>query len=55
MTTASGMSASGFELNVHRSSNQSPLHTIFLLAGGAMPPVMRVLIVATINGMPQTF
>jgi hypothetical protein len=49
VTTASGMSASGFELNFILS-NQSPLHTIFLLAGGAMPPVMRVLIVATING-----
>ena len=49
VTTASGMSASGVELNFILS-NQSPLHTIFLLAGGAMPPVMRVLIVATING-----
>jgi hypothetical protein len=52
VTNASGMSASGFELNF-TLSNQSPLHTIFLLAGGAMPPIMRVLIVVTINGTPN--
>jgi hypothetical protein len=33
-------------------SKSSPLHTVFLLAGGAVPPVMRTLIVATINGTP---
>lgn len=49
VTTASGMGASGFELNF-TLSKQSPLNTIFLLAGGAMPPIMRVVIVATING-----
>ncbi|WP_347351808.1 hypothetical protein [Intrasporangium sp.] len=31
---------------------RSPLHTIFLLTGGAVPPVMRTLIVATVNGTP---
>jgi hypothetical protein len=34
-------------------SKKSPLHTIFLLAGGALPPIMRVIIVATINGTPN--
>jgi hypothetical protein len=49
VTTASGSAASGFELSFTLST-QSPLHTIFLLAGGAMPPILRVVIVATING-----
>ena len=52
VTTASGASASGFEL-AFMLSNQSPLHTIFLLAGGAMPPIMRTVIVVTINGTPN--
>jgi hypothetical protein len=47
--TTSGNSMSGFEL-AFTLGNQSPLHTIFLLAGGAMPPILRVVIVATING-----
>ncbi len=43
---------SGFELNFTLSNN-SPLQTIFLLAGGAMPPMIRVVLVATINGTPD--
>jgi hypothetical protein len=42
----------GFRLSFTLSKH-SPLHTIFLLAGGSLPPVMRTLIVATINGTPQ--
>ena len=34
-------------------SNQSPLQTLFLLAGGATPPLMRVQIVVTVNGSPD--
>jgi hypothetical protein len=34
-------------------SKRSPLHTTFLLAGGAVPPVMRMLVVATVNGTPH--
>jgi len=52
VTTTSGETASGFELRF-TLSNHSPLHTIFLLSGGAMPPFIRVVIVATINGAPQ--
>lgn len=52
VTTTSGTSASGFELSF-TLSNRSPLHTIFLLSGGAMPPIMRVVIVATMNGTPN--
>jgi hypothetical protein len=43
---------SGFRLSFNLSKH-SPLHTIFLLAGGSLPPVMRTLIVATINGTPR--
>jgi hypothetical protein len=42
----------GFRLTFNLSK-RSPLHTIFLLAGGAVPPVMRTLIVATVNGTPH--
>ena len=52
VTTTSGTTASGFELSF-TLSNRSPLHTIFLLSGGAMPPIMRVVIVATMNGTPN--
>lgn len=52
VTTTSGESASGFELKFTLSNN-SPLHTIFLLSGGSMPPIMRVVIVVTISGMPH--
>lgn len=52
VTTASGKNASGFELSFTLATN-SPLHTIFLLAGGAMPPILRVIIVVTINGSPS--
>jgi hypothetical protein len=34
-------------------SNDSPLHTIFLLAGGGIVPFIRVILVATINGIPD--
>jgi len=43
---------SGFELQF-TLSNKSPLHTIFLLSGGSLPPIMRVVIVVTINGTPE--
>ncbi|MEO6740829.1 MAG: hypothetical protein ABIP20_11285 [Chthoniobacteraceae bacterium] len=52
VTTASGDTASGFELKF-TLSNRSPLHTIFLLAGGAMPPILRTIIVVTMNSTPQ--
>jgi len=41
-----------FEL-VFTISNRSPLHTMFLLAGGATIPIMRVIIVVTVNGTPN--
>ena len=34
-------------------SNRSPLHTIFLLSAGVAVPLVRVVIVVTINGTPE--
>lgn len=34
-------------------SVQSPLHTLFLLSGGGVVPLLRVIVVVTVNGMPQ--
>jgi hypothetical protein len=33
--------------------NRSPLQTLFLLAGGASIPLVRVVLVATVNGSPE--
>jgi hypothetical protein len=41
----------GFRLTFNLSKH-SPLHTIFLHAGGVLPPVMRTLLVATVNATP---
>jgi hypothetical protein len=47
--SGSGETQSGFELTF-RLSNRSPLHTLFLLTGGSMPPVFRVVIAVTHRG-----
>lgn len=52
VTTTSGTTPSGFELQFSLST-RSPLHTIFLLSGGGLPPIMRVVIVVTMNGTPN--
>lgn len=43
---------SGFQLSFNLS-NQSPLHTLFLLSGGAPLLFMRVIIAVTLNGSPN--
>lgn len=43
---------SGFQLNF-TLSNQSPLHTLFLLSGGSPVPILRVIVVVTLNGSPN--
>jgi hypothetical protein len=43
--------ASGFDLSF-TLSNRSPLHTLFLLAAGETP-LLRVILIVTINGSPQ--
>ncbi len=45
----SGETPSGFELTFALEKD-SPLNTIFLLAGGVSLPILRVALVATING-----
>ena len=47
--TTNSDSGSGFQLEF-TLSNRSPLQTIFLLAGGASIPLVRVLIIVTVNG-----
>ena len=51
-TTGGNRSPSGFTL-VFTLSTQSPLHTIFLLSGGGVIPLMRVVLIATVNGIPD--
>ena len=43
---------SGFELTF-TLSNRSPLSTLFLLSAGASIPLVRVMIIVTINGTPE--
>jgi hypothetical protein len=53
ITTAAGnRSPSGFTIQFTLANN-SPLHTIFLLGAGAVIPLIRVVIVATVNGVPD--
>jgi len=52
VTTASG-SSSGFQLTF-KLSTRSLLHTVFLISGGASIPLIRVVLIATINGIPST-
>ena len=48
----SGETTSGFELTFALDKH-SPLHTLFFLSGGAMIPVIRVVIAVTVNGTPE--
>lgn len=48
----SGMTESGFELQF-KVGRKSALETLFLLAGGASIPLVRVVIVMTVNGTPE--
>jgi hypothetical protein len=48
----SATGTSGFQLTFSLA-NSSPLQTLFLLAGGAPVPIMRVILVATFGGLPQ--
>jgi hypothetical protein len=49
--TSSAGSPSGFQLSF-TLNNRSPLHTLFLVAG-AQTPLLRVIIVVTVNGAPN--
>jgi hypothetical protein len=50
--TDTSQGQTGFELKFSLDT-RSPIHTVFLIAGGATPPLMRVVIVATVNGLPE--
>jgi hypothetical protein len=47
--TTKAVGASGFELNFIIDVD-SPLQTLFLIGGGAIPPLVRVVIAVTVNG-----
>jgi hypothetical protein len=49
----SGETQSGFELSFELPA-RSPLRTLFLLTGGGSLPLMRVVLVVTINGIAQS-
>lgn len=51
-TSAEPRAQSGFSLTF-TLNNRSPVTTLFLLAGGILPPVIRVVLFTTINGLPQ--
>ncbi len=51
VTTSVG-ARSGFQL-AFTLSNRSPLHTFFVIASNASPLALRVILVATINGVPD--
>jgi hypothetical protein len=50
--TTNDVGTSGFELSF-TVSTRSPLHTLFLLTGGGSIPLLRVIIVVTLNGTPN--
>jgi hypothetical protein len=50
--TAAHGAPGGFEL-VFSIDKRSPLTTLFVVAGGAVPPILRVIVVATVSGRPE--
>lgn len=42
-----------FELSFE-VGQRSPLHTLFMLSGGALPPIFRVVLIAIVKGTPET-
>ena len=50
--TSTAGKGSAFQLTF-TLSNKSPLHTLFLFLGGAAIPLVRVIIVVTLNGTPE--
>lgn len=50
--TVNDVGASGFQLSF-TLDNHSPLHRLFFFSGGALVPIMRVVIVVIVNGTPH--
>lgn len=51
-TSAEPRAQSGFSLTF-TLNNRSPVTPLFLLAGGSIPPIIRVVLFVTLNGTPQ--
>ena len=49
--TTNDVGESGFKLTF-MIGTRSPLHTLFLLSGGSPIPILRTIIIATVNGTP---
>ncbi|MEP7012881.1 MAG: hypothetical protein ABJC13_21370 [Acidobacteriota bacterium] len=53
VTVSSGaMAESGFQLTFNLGK-RSPLETLFLVAGSSLPPIIRVVLIATVNGQAE--
>jgi len=52
VTSSSGSTESGFQISFRLHKN-SPLHTLFLISGGSMPPILRTIIIVTMNAKPE--
>jgi hypothetical protein len=53
VTVSSGAAAeSGFQLTFNLGK-RSPLETLFLVAGSSLPPIIRVVLIATVNGQAE--
>jgi len=52
VVTTSGTTTSGFELNFNIPKN-SPLQTLFILSGGSVLPMVRVVITVTVSGTTE--
>ncbi len=53
VTVSSGATAeSGFQLTFNLGK-RSPLETLFLVAGSSLPPIIRVVLTATVNGQAE--
>lgn len=50
--TSSAGEASGFQLTFG-VNKKSPVQTMLLLSGGRVPPLLRVIVMVTLNGAPQ--
>jgi hypothetical protein len=50
--TAARGATGGFQL-VFAIDKRSPLATLFVVAGGAVPPILRVILVVTVAGRPE--
>ena len=50
-TSTDGPSVFQLTFNIN---NRSPLQTLFLLSGGSSIPLVRVVLIATVNGSPET-